>query len=289
MKRILLLIFLMIAFNSNAQYHPMLRPGMKWDVMHGDGTILCFYYSGEEYYLDGDDTLITGTIYQLMKVYTVQSVLANPWCGPYYVDTTMTGIFAYLREDTTEQRVYRYFPADSSEKILYDFSLQQGDTFVTVINGPAPIDTTFNVTLLDGSQRKALYLNGGNFFIESIGGTNGPLDYLITGLGFWDALQCASENNIQLWGYTVCLPTSGINETTATNIKIYPNPVADILEIQGLKNKSTITISDLTGRMVKATTVENDKVSVVDLQEGMYIYCVADGDFKAAGKFLICR
>jgi N-acetylneuraminic acid mutarotase len=57
--------------------------------------------------------------------------------------------------------------------------------------------------------------------------------------------------------------------TTGT-IKIYPNPATDRIDISGLKGDETITIHDLTGRLVKTFKGVNNHINIGDLNSGIY-------------------
>ncbi|MBB5332801.1 SBBP repeat-containing protein [Chryseobacterium koreense] len=57
-----------------------------------------------------------------------------------------------------------------------------------------------------------------------------------------------------------------------SNLRIYPNPATDFLNIQNPGNLkiSKAEILDLNGRLIKNTTIENTKISVEKLPKGMY-------------------
>jgi len=71
----------------------------------------------------------------------------------------------------------------------------------------------------------------------------------------------------------------GINETEVVNITPYPNPTSDYISIPfgKLEGDATITISDMSGKIVKTVTVSmlsNDvtKINVSNLPSGMYVF-----------------
>ncbi|HYG53278.1 MAG TPA: hypothetical protein VD905_20405 [Flavobacteriales bacterium] len=111
MKKILLAFIMFIAFSqANAQYHPML----------GDTTRWCHAFSGVPvrslYYLDKlaayADTAIGANMYKRM-----------------WTDASWPSIdIAAIREDTASQKVYIYLYEDNTEYLMYDFSLNLGDT-----------------------------------------------------------------------------------------------------------------------------------------------------------------
>ena len=66
----------------------------------------------------------------------------------------------------------------------------------------------------------------------------------------------------------------GVNEVTSLNgVKLYPNPTAGIFTIE-LKNgkDKTISVLDVTGRLILTATEKNDlvKVDISSLSHGIY-------------------
>jgi hypothetical protein len=67
--------------------------------------------------------------------------------------------------------------------------------------------------------------------------------------------------------------TTGIIKLEESGIKMYPNPVTDIIHIENLPEKSTISIFNLNGKLLIQKYVEevNMKLSVTDLPQGLYV------------------
>ncbi len=69
-----------------------------------------------------------------------------------------------------------------------------------------------------------------------------------------------------------------VNEVREINILVYPNPANDVVFIDVKANNCLLILTDLTGRTVKKSGLENG-VNVVDvstLQTGLYHYSIAD-------------
>ena len=63
---------------------------------------------------------------------------------------------------------------------------------------------------------------------------------------------------------------SGLNDIAQTNsINVYPNPATNEIVINNIANNELVEIFDITGKVVKRV-VYNNKISVADLQAGVY-------------------
>ncbi|MFC4687417.1 T9SS type A sorting domain-containing protein [Epilithonimonas pallida] len=79
------------------------------------------------------------------------------------------------------------------------------------------------------------------------------------------------------------LATSDIAKTD--NVKIYPNPVSDILYIQPVSGITQAEIFDITGKKVNSK-LNNNKIDVKNLQSGIYILSTEAGGKKSSQKFI---
>ncbi|MBN1187623.1 MAG: cadherin-like domain-containing protein [Bacteroidales bacterium] len=70
---------------------------------------------------------------------------------------------------------------------------------------------------------------------------------------------------------------SGINNSLADNIHIYPNPVKDKLFIEGMKGSATLEIWNINGQVVYAGSISaGEAIDVSNMQKGMYIMVLKD-------------
>lgn len=78
-----------------------------------------------------------------------------------------------------------------------------------------------------------------------------------------------------------CLGTS---ETSALkdNIKVYPNPFTDVLNISQAENVKSISVTDLAGRLLKTIEKPSSAINLSDLKSGMYLvtFYLKDGTQK---------
>ncbi|MGD9494385.1 MAG: T9SS type A sorting domain-containing protein [Bacteroidales bacterium] len=115
------LIFLLPGKKANAQnYHPIVQSGSDTCLLT---AVDCDYFSYETFNtFILNDTTVEGIAYKVVKEFR-HSYDFNP---PYYPHYGLYGQY-YIREDSASRKVYVRYP-NSAEFLLYDFSLQVGDS-----------------------------------------------------------------------------------------------------------------------------------------------------------------
>lgn len=82
--------------------------------------------------------------------------------------------------------------------------------------------------------------------------------------------------------YQTTLKVLGINEISKDDIKIYPNPTADFINLK-LSSKNKIDeaiIYDNSGRLILRTKIESDKIDLRSLNTGNYLLYFTNTDIK---------
>lgn len=307
---ILILFSNMLAFGQ--AYHPIIRPGITWDIVNMDYHLqYCYASGGYRFYILGDST-IAGKTYKEVGATPLYSLNTDPWpnffCPPYAVayGDTLNESSSYdcqlIREDTLTRKVYTY-DNTVGDTLLYDFNLTTGDTLRSCgYGGPysAVVDSVRTVFLLDGSPRKMFYLEViGNweyvYYIESIGGSQGtqfqihnPFD----GFGYEADPICFSENGIPLWG-TRCNYIQGVEQAENEHfLRLFPNPANTYLELERSGSESMqFYIYDLMGRVVLGKNIQTtkEKILLENLSPGCYIYEALTDTQRTSGKLIIAR
>lgn len=86
-----------------------------------------------------------------------------------------------------------------------------------------------------------------------------------------------------------------ITENSVINNKVcvYPNPASDIVNITGINEISSIIISDITGKIVKGSILNNSKnnLNISNLNNGIYIYQIVNskGNVLSNGRFVVTK
>lgn len=193
-------------------------------------------------------------------------------------------------------------------------SFQYGDSLVTSLIAETPL---FGVdgSLLNaqGDAAKFQYLSFGSdvtlqantpylITIESSAGIN----HLPVAMSHPADLYTSWIKNIDGYFYLEripliriqsCMDTGNANPDTTTfvsephlnNWNVYPNPVKDFIQVQGLNNASNanLTISDISGRVIMHTTYHpSNAINVSDLKSGFYQITVVSENKRKTRSFV---
>ena len=269
MKKLLLFFLLLTNISTNGQvYHPLLN-NTKWSV-----KTTGFGFSGNAWVLPLKDTVV------FAKTFTMY--IDSSWnTGPYFV-----------REDTVAKKVYRV--KNNAEEILFDFSLQLGDSIKLGDNRFYKLIsiTQFNV---NGGTRRAFKLctyNSSGFplsyedWLESVGNQNSPLRpfyELFSDPAF--SINCNYQQDVQLFinGNANCpaLPLSvGIINSAYDQVTFYPNPFSNQLTFSLADNKErTVSIYNFLGQQILKQQFTNSiTLGTAQLANGIYFYELRNGN-----------
>jgi hypothetical protein len=270
MKKFLLFFILIIQFDrSDAQswvYHPFPTDSAIWtnisatyDVCTWCNPMSVTYYWNppDRYCMSSDDTIINSLSYSKLN-----------YCGGNYKGG--------LRDDGIG-RVY-FVPADSlSELLIYDFTVQTGDTVTLFqeIDSNTWMANTYmylyvDSVMINGTFRKRINMSsGGASWIEGIGCTQGLFkEAWLNVSNYYLNLECMSHKDTTLYpefSLGPCSLTSDLKETTIKgDVKIYPNPTTGRFEITSDQEIQMIEVMDLLGNTIHRFVV-NNTVSGIDL------------------------
>lgn len=262
-------------------------PGNQWNARYWNGWS---YYNTEIFRYSGD-TMIMNTFYN--KMYMTN-------------DSASTAVWNYagaIRE--WEGKVFGYLPGTFEEGLLYDFTIQAGDT-AYIINDwcrdPFPIICVSTDSIeINGSNRKTfLFEFPYSIWIEGIGSLQGPL---YSGIGYCVAdvyydLLCYYNNGYQIYlnpDAIVCYETNvGTSSIPVGNkLTIYPNPSDGLLYLDfnepANKLPANIEIYNSIGKLVYHDPHFNDFRKPFDLAQpdGIYSIRIHNDIGQFSGKIII--
>jgi hypothetical protein len=69
---------------------------------------------------------------------------------------------------------------------------------------------------------------------------------------------------------------------------LYPNPANDRVIISGWDANASVTISDISGRLVRQELLRNNQIETATLTDGIYVVTLTEGA-KTASKRLVIQ
>ncbi len=298
MKNLLLFITVILTLSSMAQksdYYPLPDSNAQWN-MH----FSLMGYPGpahEEFYsiIISGDTIINSLSYQKLMIPFVQS------SGKSTTSLITPGYKGAIRQDTLNRTVFIVPPAKVTEQLLYDFSMQVGDTvrgYIETNTNPKDVVESIDSVLVGNNYHKRWNINSNYYisFIEGVGSTYGLIEYSPGGVVDWADISttCFRHNGIILYPDTATnceLITSILpGDKKIDGFRIYPNPShgSFTVEFDKSMNIEEIRLTDLFGRIIlKQQTSNLTKIEIGNLQDQTYILTIINKDSKTSNKKII--
>ena len=304
MKHLLTILLLILGLGLKAQtsvYHPFPQINSYWNI---NKSFYCWigipeYITQSYSVIVSNDTTIGSETYHKLFIPYLRS--DSTGCTS---NSVTQGIYkGCIREDISAKKVYYVKPSFSTEKLLYDFNLQVGDTIFGELEAPTK-DTVISIDSIEtwgsgGGWVKRWLINScyNIYIIEGVGSTYGLIE---------PSPGCAPDNMERDIMCMVCtLPTTGYYYPAITdcdmitsvnsiakdyNVEIFPNPSNNSFQID-FKNHlfQELTISNLLGDIVLKENIRSlNKLFIKDLDNGIYILTLVDKDGKKTNRKIIC-
>lgn len=278
MKTKIVIGLFVLSFNLciGQSYIPILGNTNEWYVhMQGVGGSETTKYS-----------IITDTIFN--------SIEYKVYRGDMIMDYTQN----YVREDSINERVYLRYSIDSiqtyidtSEILLYDFSMNVGDS----INYKRQTDSIWcyvdSIVLVstNAGYRNKYYLHYYDpleyytMNIEWIEGVGSLIEFnypYVTDYFSLNSLNCFFRNGIKIYQSDFSASLGDCNIETSINsytnqieIQLYPNPAQENITIKATQNINQIEVIDYSGRIIRTITDINEPETIINisgLKQGFY-------------------
>jgi hypothetical protein len=227
--------------------------------------------------------------------------------------------FAGLREDGMK-RIWmnkfvktheeQFVANEYGENLLYDFSLNKGDTLVAFTNHLATLKANeyLVVTKVDSikiysSIRKVINFNiSWTYWIEGIGNVKGLIFNSgdLPNNGIDNDLICMHQNDTLMYYnsgggyYDDCVPQfvkDGVALLPNTEVKVFPNPATGgLVNFEGL-DFETLELFDLNGSLIREEKIRGEEcfqLDVSNLPPGVYTYRLkTNGLVPTMGKIVV--
>jgi hypothetical protein len=287
MTKYFLPILLMLSVNVVSQpsvYYPFPESNAQWNMqatlMGIPGPPLVEMYS----IIIPGDTMINSTVYHKLVIPYVAIAVKSPDIIVY------AGYQGAIRQDIQNRKVFIIPPDSVAEELLYDFTLQAGDTVKGCIERNVVVKDvvrSIDSVLVGDNYRKRWLINEGYniYFIEGIGSTYGLVESSPGTVVDWAdiSITCFQQEGITLYpsGATECSLISSLPQPVADTprFSIYPNPSAGSFTISFDKPEDVreIKLTDMHGRIVfQETTVTHPDITVNNIAPGLYLITIVD-------------
>ena len=188
----------------------------------------------------------------------------------------------FLREDTLLHKVFVYDASYEEESVLFDFSLNQGDSLHCIGNSYAVVDTVYFVTMSDGVLRKRIEFGGyfvdncSGYMLEGIGGPGGPIDAPFYPYFGGPRFMCVESWNGTTIGQYPCndfITAINASKDFKPQLSISPNPAKDFVWIECKAGIKEFRVFDVTGRQMDYQIMRSNThlLDVSHLKEGLYL------------------
>lgn len=275
-------LLLLFSINSFAYRSIFGQNSTEWYI----GYVTCFFTTDSDTFYIKKDTVVNGLQYKKTS---------NKKLGHYHTN-------GLLREDTVSGKVwYKSLNehSDSTEKLLFDFSLQKGDTFDMggsnyfnpLQDSLKTVDTVYYKSGLKYIQFKPCPGKPDSPFlmIEGVGGTYSIFWKETYDCYYLYGMACSFKDGVTTYGN--CAPANiNFEAKTASSVNIYPNPADYKLYISDRHDQVlNIEIFDMQGHVLKQYSNPREKeMDISNLPPGVYmaIIVLKDGQ-KLNRKFII--
>lgn len=286
--KIIIAFFIIISFYGFTQNFP--KDSMEWSISFTDfnlppngGYITKTYH----FALYGDTSIQN---FEYSKLYKDTISLDSIFIFSH------SQLIGFIREDLSKKVFLR--DIDSTERLIFDFSLQVGDTLSTLY--PNGIVTGIDSLLIGNSYRKHFSIDPGLAlwpleYVEGVGYLRGQgvlSNWLYLNIGIHKSFQllCLKDKGTIIYKTGSCYldestVQTGINKLTQINSKviIYPNPFSSSTIVSTkieLKNGDLI-IYDVIGQEIKRIKNIHGQHIIINrdgLTSGIYYYQLTEGN-----------
>jgi len=204
-----------------------------------------------------------------------------------------TAVYHYVWSSQTKDSVNNSALLPGTYTITVTDAHSCTDTTIATITEPAALTATSIVT------NATIQNNDGSIAVNPSGGTS-PYKYSLNGgkdttLNTFTGLA-AGKDTVTVKDANGCIfsvidsvgITTGISSILGNNtIKLFPNPVRDIINVSGIDKTAILTLTDICGKILLVKEIINDeKIAVNALPSGVYFLKITTSKDLIVKKFI---
>jgi len=251
-------------------------------------------------YYDGD-TIIDGLLYKKINETTGGY---SGGCSCFPPEDLGPG---YLRDDTAARMVYWRQPGMASDTLLYDFTMELGDTLHGLYGNTGLCSTavltvqSIDSILMGGSYRRRINFSPDpctpTSIIEGMGSTTGLTSCHVTPAELGITLVCFTVDGELLYttpcgspDLIACSETLGIpaaNSTTKPDALVTPNPSTGLFTIGAAAKTYAISVFTSTGELVWQG--QGNTIDLRVQQPGVYTAVVVSERYRQMERLMVIR
>lgn len=293
-------ILLQISFSQNYVHFP--TNSANWNCLFWHQWQPDIYYLTNYQYIQQGDTILKGKNYHKIFCKETDSPNSSFFIGGIREDS-LKQIFFFPASIHINNPGTHSFPNDTTEHLLYSFNnLHIGDSLAINTSYTKIKVTSIDSVLLGMNYRKRYGIQNGRLFfgneywIEGIGSTKDLLSPFTEEFEWKYYTLCYSDINT----YYINSPNGmdschyskplGVSDNEATSIKVYPNPVNDILNIVTPFDDTKINanIYNIQGQLLLEKTIltKQTELDISNLNSGIYFLQIKAGNEKIMTRFI---
>ena len=115
-----------------------------------------------------------------------------------------------------------------------------------------------------------------------------PGSFVVDGTVYFMFGWINGENYEDIWGYDLS-PDVDTENIFESDIKLYPNPVADLLIVETEKTFDSFEILDASGKLILQGDLNNNEINVSELVNGIYSVQFIQGEKYETRKFSVIK
>jgi hypothetical protein len=300
MKKLLLLIATLSVFSVKSQtfvYHPFPESNATWNVNMSQAMCFMLGFSSEDYSITiSGDTIIKDLVYQKLTSPFVQFSFSGG-C----TQINFPGYRGAIRQDVANKKVYYVPPSQITEQLLYDFTMEVGDTvkgYLESFNHPLDIVTEIDSVLVGDNYRKRWNINPCYeiYLIEGIGSTFGllqPSPGCATDMDYY-SLTCFNQNGQSLYPdpSAECQLITSTNdiEPNSDDLLVFPNPSNGSFTVEFYRpiDILEVRLTNMIGNIVFQTKISNkNKINIDNLPSGAYLLSIIKNESRTTFRKII--
>ena len=285
----LVTLYLTPLFSQSAGYYALVDTQQVWSMV---GSLTAYGADVFRMRVSRDSTVYNAKWYRNLRIWRLKED-DNYRSSPYYLREAERKVY-FL--DATPDRGGNI----GEEVLLYDFSLEVGDTLLIppLFNTPDEyslyVSETDSVDLADGSRRRRWKLlckpgpgndpleGTGQDWIEGIGATRGFLEPAFAcaadaAPGYLLCVASADDvifrNEVECEDYTVDVP---VRPYVELRLSVYPNPTSKALWLEAWAEGLPYRVYDPLGRSVAVGKVAQSRINLPYLAGGTYTLHIRD-------------